>query len=237
MCSPYNSSQILKEHLELEKKDIGYKVVWAKSFGKLNPDIEKAQEWFDHDFLWDQIIDMIPHLHKVYMTGGEPTLIQNNFKFMQACLDKGRKDMILFFNTNCTNVNSKFTNLIAQFDRVNINASVDGTGIVNDYIRSPSKWSQISTNVEKLAAMPNVVLGVTPTVQVYNIFNLIDTLNWVDSLNKKYKTNIFVDFLINIHPLHRQLLLLIVVHQQMILHHQSDLLVLPLGSCQYNVHR
>jgi len=202
MCSPYNSSQILKEHLELEKKDLNYKVVWAKTFGKLNPDIEKVQEWFEQDFLWDQIIEMIPHLHKVYMTGGEPTLIQNNFKFMQACLDKGRQDMILFFNTNCTNVNSKFTNLISQFKRVNINASIDGIGAVNDYIRFPSKWSQISANIEKLAAMPNVVLGITPTVQIYNIFNLIDTLTWVDGLTKKYHTNIFVDFLINVHPKH-----------------------------------
>jgi MoaA/NifB/PqqE/SkfB family radical SAM enzyme len=202
MCSPYNSSQILKEHLELEQKDLGYKVVWAKTFGKLNPDIEKVQDWFDRDFLWDQIIDMIPHLHKVYMTGGEPTLIQNNFKFMQACLDQGRQDMLLFFNTNCTNVNAKFTNLISQFKRVNINASIDGTGIVNEYIRAPSKWNQISTNVEKLASMPNVVLGITPTVQVYNIFNLVDTLKWVDSLNQKYHTNIFVDFLINVHPKH-----------------------------------
>jgi pyruvate-formate lyase-activating enzyme len=202
MCSPYNSSQILKEHVELEKKDSNYKVVWAKSYGKLNPDIEKAQEWFDQDFLWDQIIEMIPHLHKVYMTGGEPTLIQNNFKFMQACLDKNRQDMILFFNTNCTNVNSKFTNLISQFRRVNINASVDGTDIVNDYIRAPSKWSQISANVEKLAAMPNVVLGVTPTVQIYNVFNLVKMLEWVDTLNKKYRKNIFIDFLINVHPRH-----------------------------------
>jgi hypothetical protein len=48
--------------------------------------------------------------------------------------------------------------------------------------------------------MPNVNLGVTPTVQVYNIFNLVETLEWVDSLNKKYKKNIFVDFLINVHP-------------------------------------
>jgi hypothetical protein len=72
--------------------------------------------------------------------------------------------------------------------------------MVNDYIRSPSHWEQISANVETLAKMPNVNLGVTPTVQVYNIFNLVETLEWVDSLNKKYKKNIFVDFLINVHP-------------------------------------
>ena len=200
MCSPFNSSQIAKEHLDLEQRDPAYKVVWASTFGKFNPRFNDMQEWFDNDILWDQVIDMIPNLKKVYMTGGEPTLIENNFKFMQACIDKGRKDIVLFFNTNCTNVNKKFTNLISQFDRVNINASIDGVNEVNDYIRAPSKWSQISRNVETLAQMPNVVLGVTPTVQTYNVFNLIDTLNWVYSLNKKYNKNIFVDFLINIHP-------------------------------------
>jgi glutamate-1-semialdehyde 2,1-aminomutase len=136
------------------------------------------------------------------MTGGEPTLIQNNFKFMDECIRKGRRDIVLFFNTNCTNVNKKFTNLIGQFGRVNINASVDGVGAVNDYIRSPSHWEQISANVETLAQMPNVHLGLTPTVQVYNVFNLVDTLRWVDELNAKYKKKIFVDFLINVHPAH-----------------------------------
>jgi MoaA/NifB/PqqE/SkfB family radical SAM enzyme len=202
MCSPFNSSQIAKEHVELEKKDDKYKTVWAQTFGTFNQRINEVQSWFERDFLWDQIIDLIPSLKKVYMTGGEPTLIQNNFKFMEECIRRGRRDIVMFFNTNCTNVNKKFTNLIGQFGRVNINASIDGTGAVNDYIRSPSRWEQISANVETLAQMPNVNLGITPTVQVYNIFNLVDTLKWVDELNVKYKKNIFVDFLINVHPTH-----------------------------------
>ena len=200
MCNPYNSTQIAKEHIELEKKDSAYKVVWANTFGKFNEKIMDVQEWFDQDMLWDQVIGLIPSLHKVYMTGGEPTLIENNFRFMQACIDQGRTDIVLFFNTNCTNINKKFLSLISQFKQVNINASMDGVGVVNEYIRAPSKWSQISANIEKLAQMPNVVLGVTPTVQVYNVFNLVDTLQWVDSLNDKYNSNVFVDFLINVHP-------------------------------------
>jgi hypothetical protein len=200
MCNPYNSSQIAKEHIELDKTDSEYKAVWATTFGKFNSRIMDVQEWFDQDILWDQVISLIPSLHKVYMTGGEPTLIDHNFKFMQACIDQGRTDITLFFNTNCTNINKKFLNLISQFDKVNINASMDGIENVNEYIRAPSKWSQISENIEQLAQMKNVVLGITPTVQVYNVFNLVKILEWVESLNKKYQTNIFVDFLINVHP-------------------------------------
>jgi sulfatase maturation enzyme AslB (radical SAM superfamily) len=200
MCSPWNSSQIAKEHLDLQNRDKEYKLVWDKSFGRFNKEFLDVQQLFEEDILWDQIIDLIPKLHKVYMTGGEPTLIENNFKFMQECINQGRKDIVLFFNTNCTNVNKKFTSLIEQFNTVYINASIDGIGGMNDYIRAPSKWSQVSANIEKLAQMPNVQLGITPTVQVYNAFDLVNILDWVDELNLKYKKYIFVDFLINVYP-------------------------------------
>jgi hypothetical protein len=48
--------------------------------------------------------------------------------------------------------------------------------------------------------MSNVHLGITPTVQTYNVFDLVNILNWVDDIQQKYKKHIFVDFLINIHP-------------------------------------
>lgn len=202
MCNPWNSSQIVKEHADLVANSPEYGEVWRKTFGKFPVTVMNDQQWFDHDILWDQVISLIPTLKKVYMTGGEPTLIKNNFKFMRACIDQGRKDIVLFFNTNCTNVNKQFLELISQFDQVNINASMDGIGIVNEYIRAPSDWKQISENIEKLAQMPNVNLGVTPTIQVYNVFDIVNMLEWVEGLNKKYNKQIFIDFLVNHHPHH-----------------------------------
>ena len=200
MCNPWNSSQIEKEHPALIAESPEYEVVWKKTFGKFPTDASEKQSWFDSDVMWDQVIGLIPKLKKVYMTGGEPTLIKNNFRFMQKCIEEDRKDILLFFNTNCTNVNRNFLELIKQFDKININASIDGVGIVNEYIRAPSSWPHVSSNVELLAQLPNVNLGITPTVQIYNIFNLVDTLKWVENLSEKYDKQIFVDFLINVHP-------------------------------------
>jgi sulfatase maturation enzyme AslB (radical SAM superfamily) len=202
MCNPWNSSQIVKEHQEMADSNPEYTVVWEKTFGKFPVNVMDNQTWFDHDMMWDQIIGLIPSLKKVYMTGGEPTLIKNNFKFMEECIAQGRTDIVLFFNTNCTNVNRRFLELVSQFDTVNINASLDGTGIVNDYIRAPSNWEQISSNVEKLANLKNVTLGITPTVQIYNMFNIVSLMKWVDELRSKYNKDIFIDFLINHHPHH-----------------------------------
>lgn len=200
MCNPWNSSQIAKEHLELVDNNSEYTDVWKKTFGKFPSSVMDDQQWFDHDIMWDQVIELIPSLKKVYMTGGEPTLIKNNFKFMEECISRGRKDIVLFFNLNCTNINKRFLDLISQFDHVSINASVDGIGPVNEYIRYPSEWRQISENVEKLAMMKNVRLGITPTVQIYNIFDLMSIMNWTNELNIKYDNSIFIDFLINVHP-------------------------------------
>lgn len=202
MCNPWNSSQIWKEHQDIVEHDTEYSDVWKKTFGKFPLHVVDEQQWFDHDILWDQVIALIPTLKKVYMTGGEPTLIKNNFKFMQSCIEQGRKDITLFFNTNCTNVNKQFLELISQFDQVCINASMDGIGIVNEYIRAPSDWNQISTNIEKLAQLKNVVLGINPTVQVYNVFNIVTIIQWVEYLREKYNKDVFIDFLINVHPNH-----------------------------------
>jgi len=202
MCNPWNSSQIAKEHIELNEKDSDYASVWKKTFGRFPLTVMEDQVWFDHNIMWDQIISLIPKLKKVYMTGGEPTLIKNNFKFMQKCIEANRSDLLLFFNTNCTNLNKNWLEIIGKFKEIKINASIDGIGIVNEYIRSPSDWSAISNNVEQLVKIPSVHLGITPTVQVYNIFNIVDILQWVEYLNNKYNKNIFIDFLINIHPHH-----------------------------------
>jgi sulfatase maturation enzyme AslB (radical SAM superfamily) len=202
MCNPWNSSQIVREHKDSLVNNPEYIRVWEKTFGKFPEKVMDEQVWFDGDVLWDQVISLIPVLKKVYMTGGEPTLIKNNFKFMEECIKQGRTDIALFFNTNCTNINRQFLGLISQFDEVSINASMDGIGIVNDYIRAPSKWEQISTNIERLAELPNVKLGVTPTIQVYNVYNIVAMIKWVEHIRTKYERDIFIDFLINQHPLH-----------------------------------
>ncbi len=208
MCNPWNSSQIAKEHIELNAIDNNYSEVWKKTFGKFPISVLDDQQWFDHDIMWDQVISLIPSLKKVYMTGGEPTLIKNNFKFMESCIKQGRKDILLFFNTNCTNVNKNFLDLIRQFDNININVSVDGIGEVNDYIRYPSKWEKIDENLQKIAQLPNVHLGITPTIQIYNVFDIPNMLNYVQNLKEKFNKEIFIDFLINVHPHHLNINLL-----------------------------
>jgi hypothetical protein len=200
MCSPFNSSQIAKEHFDLWN-DGEYQRVWSDQFGKNPEHLKNEQIWFDSNFLWDEVIKMIPSLRKVYMTGGEPTLIENNYRFMQECIHAGANDQIeLFFNINCTNVTDRFLDLVSKFKTVKINASLDGFSKVNDYIRFPSNWEKVKTNFERLAAIENITLNITPVIQTYNVLDCINMLYFVDEISERFSKDVGLDFLINRHP-------------------------------------
>jgi sulfatase maturation enzyme AslB (radical SAM superfamily) len=132
------------------------------------------------------------------MTGGEPTLVEGNFKFMEKVIELGYQDrIILFFNMNCTNVNKRFLELIRQFKTVKINASLDGVGAANDYIRYPSKWGQIAENFEKLAQESNVELRVSPCLTAYNALESEKIFYYIDEVRKKYNRSVGMDYLMN----------------------------------------
>jgi len=201
MCNPFNSSQIAKEHFNSYETSEEYKEFWNNNWGH-NPTFLKDNKLnFDSNFLWNEIIGLIPNLGKVYMTGGEPTLINNNYRFMEEIIAAGYQDKIeIFFNINCTNVTDRFLNLISKFSNIKINCSLDGYEKVNDYIRSPSKWEKIDENFQKIAQLKNVNLDVTPVVQTYNVLDCHNMLYYVESISKKYDRSIGIDYLINDHP-------------------------------------
>ncbi len=198
-CNPYNSSQIYRETVQLLKEDPEFKTVYSKNFGAEPP---ATAPWFERDEFWDEVIAAIPNIKKVYLTGGEPTLIEKNYKFLNACVESGHaKNIFLMFNTNCTNIQDRFLELLPHFQFVLINASIDGLGSTNEYIRFLSRWETVDRNFEKLLqAKGNIQVGVTPVIQVYNILTITDLLDYVEKQMMKYSRTISVDFLYATHP-------------------------------------
>ena len=184
MCNPYNSVQIQKEWEKLDAKSGDrYSKFWKKyglEFGTC-----------------------IPYLKKVYMTGGEPTLIEGNYRFLNKCREMGyAKKIELFFNINFTNLKDQFIEQLNDFHWVSVNASLDGYGIVNEYIRAPSRWSLIDKNFRKLAQQGGrrVALGISPVIQIYNILNIVDLLEYAEEVMEESGRKIIVDFLFCLHP-------------------------------------
>jgi organic radical activating enzyme len=126
----------------------------------------------------------MPYVKQIYLTGGEPTLVQGNYEFLQQLIDKGfAKDISLIFNTNVTNFQQKFLDAINQFKKITLNLSIDGVEGVQEYIRYPSKWNHILKNMNLLMekvkqSNTRYDLVFTPTVSILNVANFQVFVDW-----------------------------------------------------------
>ena len=85
----------------------------------------------------------------------------------------------------------RLIHLFDIFYNVRLNLSIDGFKDVQEYIRYPSNWKEIESNVKKLMLNKNdrVEIFFTPVVQIYNILDLSNLFSWIDKLNSDYGEN------------------------------------------------
>ena len=202
MCNPGSSSKIEMEWKELKdnkefKKSIGIK---STMFNNKTKKEQREIPWEKREDFWKSMGDWMGGLTKLYLTGGEPTLIGNNWKLIDRLIEMKRSHEVnLIFNINCTRIPEKLLNTFNYFKNVCLNLSLDGFKATNDYIRDPSRWSEVEDNVKKLlraAKGKNVDFRVTPVVQVYNILDLPRLFFWVDDLEEEFSRRIGIDLLI-----------------------------------------
>jgi hypothetical protein len=80
-------------------------------------------------------------------------------------------------NTNATNLNKEYRQLLSQFKNLNIVVSLDGYDQINQYIRWPADWDTIVENVRGISQItPNLAFNVS----VWNISNLSKLINFLD---------------------------------------------------------
>lgn len=108
---------------------------------------------------------------RVYLSGGEPTVIKDVYKFMQECIDAGKTDFELTMATNAVAVSDKFLELTKHFPNANFSISLDGYGKINDYWRWGSDWNTVITNAHKLQDLGHsITINTVPGI--YNVTNL-----------------------------------------------------------------
>jgi sulfatase maturation enzyme AslB (radical SAM superfamily) len=200
MCGPTDSSAWYDEFFTVYKQDSFYasdKQYKIIKIGDAKAKLEiDSYNWQNDPKVWIDLEEQIPNLKHIFIIGGEPLLINEHFTFLEKCIEQGyASQMTIEIMTNLTSVPSKAWALWEQFKRVMICVSIDAVGELNDYIRYPSKWSQIETNLNKLlVAKSNIRIIITPTVQVYNMTHLPELILW--------KLKHFEKVKFTLHPLH-----------------------------------
>ncbi len=171
-CTPSNSSQL------------------AKEFRQLNIPVQvqdNINDWYQTDTFIENIKSQLDNIKVLYITGGEPTIIEKNFEILEYLIKEGKsQDIILQLNTNLTNIKPRFLDLLSKFKYVILFVSIDGIGSVQEYLRYPSKWTQIDKNLRTLLDLKsdNMIIKPTPVIQNVNLSTIVDLFEYFEGFNR-----------------------------------------------------
>lgn len=182
-CGSLNSTQINKEY-----KDLSTKYPNTTFFFDSGEKYELLNDWYKTDQFNKNVYNNIDKIKKIYVTGGEPTLIEENYKIMEKIVELGRaKEVTIMFNTNMTNLRDDFYELIVKFKNVEMCISIEGYGEIQEYLRYPSNWNQIDKNIRRLASLPShVQIFAVPVIQSVNLEYTTDFWKYVEEINNEY---------------------------------------------------
>jgi MoaA/NifB/PqqE/SkfB family radical SAM enzyme len=139
----------------------------------------------DKDHLLDQLLEHIDHVEFIYFAGGEPLIMEEHYRILDALEKKNRFDVRLIYNTNFSEIKLKDRLVFdywRKFKSVAVGASLDAMGPRAEYIRKGTHWDTIVSNREKmLESCPDVDFYISATLSVFNAWHLPDFhRDWVE---------------------------------------------------------
>ena len=182
MCSPHDSSKWIKDwKLQYPK----YELIDLKQDQGWDPSFDYV--WYKKSSFLDSVKNQAHHIKELYFAGGEPLLIPEHYAILQFMIDEGyAKDCILRYNSNATDISQRLLDMWEYFKEVKFNFSIDSVGEKNDYIRHPSKWDSIVSNMHLLDnTSDHITVNLACAVQLLNVHSLAELAQW--KLDQNFK--------------------------------------------------
>ncbi len=188
MCSPHDSSLWTGD--------------WKKLYPQIkNPSLKELMTWPEqgradggsyswhknNKRFWSQLLEQIPNMRQLYFAGGEATIIPEHYELLEKCAERGfAKNIELRYNSNGVELPGRLFELWKQFERVVFHFSLDSIHKMSDYIRFPSRFSHLESQLDRLDKTPDsTVVTIACAVQALNIYYIPDFIKW--KLGKGFK--------------------------------------------------
>ena len=168
MCGPASSSSIAAERRTYQDR-----------FIKIDAQIGQGTlpyYWKEEEFKQFAQTVLTTNARRVNITGGEPFIIPEVVKFLEM-LTPRCDTVAVSFNTNLTEVGNKLLTTLQKFKNIEISISLEGTGAMNDYVRHPSRWADIESNIQLLKQqLPHAKLSINHVLQHTSVYALPDLM-------------------------------------------------------------
>jgi len=147
------------------------------------PRIYRAKK--DINELWDDVVEWIDTIEKIYFAGGEPLIMDEHYKILEHLISIGKTDIEINYNTNFSKLTYKNKDVIElwkHFDNVKVGASLDAMGERAECMRKGTIWKDIEENRKRLALeAPHVEFKISSTVSVFNAQHILDFFeDWLE---------------------------------------------------------
>jgi sulfatase maturation enzyme AslB (radical SAM superfamily) len=170
MCTPSYSSKLATDY---------------KKLIKLSPDVfpvyAPVTNWADNPELLNKFVDelqSIKNLRYLHFIGGETLYLRSFYKICNALIDAGlSKDIMLGITTNLTIYSQELVDLIKHFKEVHLGVSIEALTELNDYIRYPSKISEVKTVLDcflELREHTNLHVSLRLTPSIFTVYQITD---------------------------------------------------------------
>ena len=171
-CNVYKSSFWKEETWDLQllsNKNIKTREQYNKFLSKY------TKSYDDDSMFWSEVEKNITNLSQLDMYGGEPFLVEKQWRLIKKIVDAGvDKNINIAYNTNGTLLDLEKIELLKNFKSVKIDFSIDG---VNDrlyYIRYPTIHAQVLENLQKInnikSQFNDLSLSICHTVSILNVY-------------------------------------------------------------------
>ena len=185
-CWSLSSDRIWDERKKLlARDDIPF---WARAEFESEVDLANNSvfNWWEDDVFIESIRKVAPKLKRLYLTGGEPTLIKRNTEIMKMILDSGNTDCYIALTTNLTNWDGEFFDTMRQFKHGEFQVSIDNIGDKNTYMRYPTQWQHVENNMAAIYHNFPVEWKIKhyTVFQIYNYDSIPEILTWAREQRK-----------------------------------------------------
>lgn len=150
--------------------------------------IHKTPSAENFDEFKKYIFDRVENLEHVYLAGGEPLLIKENFELLTLLKEKNHT-VDIRVNTNLSKVDTKIFQLLGTFPNVHWTVSVETIGQEFEYIRYGSNWKDFEDNLQTIKNLNHRV----SFNMLYFALNYLSIFPCLDYLrNQGFHNNSFV---------------------------------------------
>lgn len=178
-CGPGCSNLWGEEKLKIISEDD-----FVTKFGRKETLVTCTEET---DFM-DNLKPYLNDVEECYFAGGEILVTPEHYECMDYWIENGLADQVnLNYTTNMSilshKVDGKKRDLFEMwkhFPNIEIWASIDAIGEQGELVRKGFKWKKVQENLLRIRdEAPNIKLGITPTISVWNIFNYCEMFDWM----------------------------------------------------------